>query len=532
VGGGQAGVASILVPVVGQGAQRGGRTSRTAIQRALLGPPFARRLVLTHAIDDVGDAMVNLSLIGSVFLSVSFDASRGRILQYLVLTAVPLAFVVPVIGPVLDRTRLGYRVGIAGSEFARAALAVLLAGSLDSVAIFPLLFGILFCRKGYAIAKTSLLVGLAPDRQDLLTASGHLARVGSIVGFLGGALGGALYLGFGAAALPIGAAVAYAVAGCISLGIPSPVRTPAASVRGQVGDTPADLWSATAAVSVLRAAGGALTYLLALAVKRGGGDQWVFAGALIAAGTGRFLGTILAVAVLRRREPERILAILLLVPGLVTALGVVTVGDAGIVVIATTLGIASTLATRSIELVQARVPDLARGGVVAKGELRFQLAGVLGAALAVWFAPTPRHGFSVVAVVLVVAALLYISRLGVSLREEFSRLVQGGQAPGTGLVLPAALVQESERLAALGAHRMAIVVADSAVRVVRRRDDVTPANEAIARWDALIPVVDEVMRSDDQPPASVVLTIQQAAREVLASADGSERRSDRTGFAP
>jgi hypothetical protein len=506
---------------------------RSVVQRALLGPVFARRLVLTHAIDDVADSLVNLSLIGSVFLSVSFDASRGRILQYLVLTAVPLAVVVPVIGPVLDRTRVGYRVGIAGSQFVRAALAALLAGSLDSVALFPLLFGILFCRKGYAIAKTSLLVGLARDRQELVTAGGHLARVGSIAGFLGGALGGALYLPFGAAALPVGAAVAYAAAGCVSLGIPSPARAPVSSVRGQVGDTPADLWLATAAVSVLRAAGGALTYLLALAVKRGGGDEWVFAAGLVAAGTGRFLGTILAVPVLRRREPERILAFLLLAPGLVTALGIVTVGDAGIVVIAGTLGLASTLATRAIELIQARVPDLARGGVLARSELRFQLAGVFGAALAVWFAPIPRHGFAVVAVVLVLAALLYTSRLGVSLREEFSRLVLGDQAPGTSLVLPAALVKESERLAALGAHRMAIVVADSAVRVVRQRNDVAPAHDVLVRWDALRDVVLGVMRSDDHPPASVVLAVQQAARDVLASIDnGAVPPPDRTWSVP
>ena len=64
-----------------------------------------RRLTIAHALDDVADALITLSLIGSLFFSVSLEASRSRILLYLLLTALPLAVVAQVVGPALDRIR-------------------------------------------------------------------------------------------------------------------------------------------------------------------------------------------------------------------------------------------------------------------------------------------------------------------------------------------------------------------------------------------------------------------------------------------
>ena len=89
--------------------------SRRAVA-AVLGQPAVRRVALTHAIDDMADALITLSLIGSLFFSVSLDASRGRILLYLLLTAAPLALVAPIVGPALDRVSVGYRSLIAASQ--------------------------------------------------------------------------------------------------------------------------------------------------------------------------------------------------------------------------------------------------------------------------------------------------------------------------------------------------------------------------------------------------------------------------------
>ena len=81
-----------------------------------MGHPAVRRLTLAHALDDLADGLINISLLGSLFFSVSLEASRDRILLYLVLTVAPLAVVVPAIGPLLERTEAGYRATLVGSQ--------------------------------------------------------------------------------------------------------------------------------------------------------------------------------------------------------------------------------------------------------------------------------------------------------------------------------------------------------------------------------------------------------------------------------
>ena len=134
-----------------------GHTARpTLLSRfgaAVVGPRSIRRLTITHAVDDFADSLITLSLIGSLFFSVSLEASRSRILLYLLLTAAPLAVVAQVVGPALDRIRAGSRVVLICSHIARAVFALLLASSLLSLAFYPLVFGILLSRKAYALGE-------------------------------------------------------------------------------------------------------------------------------------------------------------------------------------------------------------------------------------------------------------------------------------------------------------------------------------------------------------------------------------------
>ncbi len=161
-------------------------------RRVLLGRRRHRSLVLTHGIDDFADALVTLSLAGSLFFRVSLEASRTRILLYLLLTAVPLAAVAPLVGPLVERTRTGYRQLIVFSELGRVVLALALARELRSLALYPLAFGILLCRKVYSIPKTAIVAQLVDDERDLVTANAHLSRAGTIAAALGTALGAAL----------------------------------------------------------------------------------------------------------------------------------------------------------------------------------------------------------------------------------------------------------------------------------------------------------------------------------------------------
>ena len=120
------------------------------------------------------------------------------------------------------------------------------------------------------------------------------------------------------------------------------------------------------------------------------------------------------------------------------------------------------------------VPHLMRGRVISRNELFFQLANVTGAALAVLVYPGPSVGFAAVAVMLILVGVTYVSQLRLSLRNEAGRWLLG-QRPRVGTdALPLALLAEAMRFAEQGDHYVAIVVADSAVRVLDARVPASP----------------------------------------------------------
>ena len=110
---------------------------------------------------------------------------------------------------------------------------------------------------------------MADDPHELLRSDAQLARSGTIAGGIGTAIGGVL-LATGHVEMMLGiAAVCFVIAATISMTLPSPnppVRVQRTlSLRDSI---PPRIWSATLAVTAVRAAGGALTYLLAFAIKQ------------------------------------------------------------------------------------------------------------------------------------------------------------------------------------------------------------------------------------------------------------------------
>jgi predicted MFS family arabinose efflux permease len=489
---------------------------RSALFAAVVGHPATRRLAIAHAFDDFADSLITLSLVGSLFFSVSLEASRGRILLYLLLTAAPLAVVAPVIGPVLDRMRVGYRVIVIGSHLARAVFALLLASSLLSVAFYPLVFGILLSRKAYDVAKTAMVAHLVPDRAELVAASGHLARTGTIAAGCGTAAGGALIAAFGVKWLPLAAAAGFVAAATLASRIPatsvdSPLHS--AVVRAQ---TPVDVRRATVAVAGIRAAAGALTFLLALTIKRGGGDKWIFVAALVAAGVGTFLGTMVSSRLHRSFSPDWVLALTLLVPGFVSAFGVLTIGSLSIVAIALAIGLGGSVASREMDALYGRVPRLVRGRVIARAEVVFQIANVSGAAIAVLAYPGPRVGFAIVAAVLTVGGLVYASQLRLSLRQEAGMWLLGQRPGGAVEALPAALVAGAMRYAEQGEHSLAVAVAETAVRVLDTRSAAPAESVALDNWAALGNLVASVAAGTVEPTAEMSVAVIKAAAALVA----------------
>ena len=490
------------------------RSSRLAA--VVVGPRATNRLAITHAVDDFADSLITLSLVGSLFFSVSLEASRGRILLYLLLTAAPLAVVAQVVGPALDRIRAGSRVVIICSHVARAIFALLLTSSLLSLAFYPLLFGILLSRKAYALAKTAMVAQLVPERAELVAASGHLARTGTIAGGVGTAVGGALIGLVGVKWLPLVAAVVFVCAALLASRIP----TPAADVRVEnavvLVETPIDVRRATPPVATIRAAEGALTFLLALSIKRGGGDEWIFVAALVAAGIGTFLGTMVSPRLHRAFSSDGVVVLTLLVPGAVSAFGVLTIGSLSIVAIALAIGLGGSVAARAMDALYGRVPHVIRGRVISRCELLFQVANVTGAAAAVLVYPGPRVGFAAVAAALIFAGVTYASQLRLSLRAEAGRWLLGRRPRTRTEALPLALLDEAMRFADQGDHYVAVVVADSAVRVLDARTSVSPECTAQSDWRALGEVVAAVNGGTVVPTAETSLAVIKAAAALIA----------------
>jgi hypothetical protein len=140
---------------------------------------------VAHAAITAGDAMVTLSLAGSLFFSVSVDAAVSKVLLYLVLSLAPFAVVAPLIGPWIDRFSGGRRWVVIGTCIARAAVAFLMAGLLDSLLLFPLAFTMLVLAKTYAVARASLVPEVVRTEDQLVTANARLSLIAGIAAILG-----------------------------------------------------------------------------------------------------------------------------------------------------------------------------------------------------------------------------------------------------------------------------------------------------------------------------------------------------------
>ncbi|MFM7771547.1 MAG: MFS transporter, partial [Acidimicrobiaceae bacterium] len=65
-----------------------------------------------HALIACGEAAFAIALADSLFLSISPDAARSRVLLFLAMSLAPFAIVAPFIGPVIDRIPGGRRITV------------------------------------------------------------------------------------------------------------------------------------------------------------------------------------------------------------------------------------------------------------------------------------------------------------------------------------------------------------------------------------------------------------------------------------
>ncbi|WP_334137756.1 MFS transporter [Corynebacterium variabile] len=178
---------------------RPSRTHRlTAKVYGMLGADGARESGLTALMyatiaNFAVDAVLAVSLAGTLFFSATTGESKGSVAAYLLVTIAPFAVLAPVIGPLLDRIRTGRRVAMSLTFAARVILAAVLLQNFDSWLLYPAALGMLVLSKSYGVLKSSVTPRLAPENLDLVRANARLMITGHI--------GGSMMVGAAAAAV-------------------------------------------------------------------------------------------------------------------------------------------------------------------------------------------------------------------------------------------------------------------------------------------------------------------------------------------
>ena len=381
------------------------------------------QLLWVNALHMAGDAMVAVSLAGTLFFAATADAQRSNVALYLLVTMAPFALLAPVIGPALDRLRRGRRWAMALSLWGRAALALVMAAHYDDLWLYPAALGVLVLSKSHNVLRAAVVPRVLPAAMSLTSANARLSVFGLVTAGLAGALAGGIawWLGFGWLLRTI--AVVFALVGGMALRLPRHVDVP-------TGELPADVYStaeirapgrrrvsphvvlALRATAALRGLAGFLTIFTAFLVQvtfDGGWDASLALGAVAtAAGLGSFAGTA-AGSRMHTAAPDRLVLIAAGAGAGITVLAAVFYSFAMAAVVAGVAAVTNALGKVSLDaIIQREVPDCLRASAFARSETMLQLAWVIGGALGIALPPTGWIGFTVAASLLVVAVGLVL----------------------------------------------------------------------------------------------------------------------------
>jgi predicted MFS family arabinose efflux permease len=441
--------------------------------------------VAVHAVTGAADAAFTVSLAGSLFLSVSVDAARPRILAYLLCTLAPFAVLLPVLAPLVDRFRGGYRAIIIVTALARAVVCALMAFHLTTLFFFPEAFAVLVLGRTYSVAKSALVPRLVATPESLVAANARMAQASTVCGLLGGVVSAVVLKTLGPPAVVVVAAVAHACAAALATRIPRPAVPPPSSPVVEVAElTSTRLSLAATATSILRFSVGFVTFLLALSLKTNSEPAWVYGLVLGAGVVGGLVGTLVGPLVRRWTDEEMLLTFALAVPGLLCLLAASQDRRTGAILVSFTIGAAAAVAHQAFDSTTQRLaPDAEKGRAFARFETRFQLAWVAGALGPVLVRPSGFVGLVAIGVVLGFGALGYVMARRAVGSEPTLPARADPRHPGE------ALVALAHALHSQGAGALAVLIAAEAVRVeaARRSDgeDTLPVELAVL-WNHVI----------------------------------------------
>jgi hypothetical protein len=365
--------------------------------------PFGR-LGVAHGLVTAADAMVTLALAGSLFFSLSVDAAKSKVLLYLILSLAPFAIVAPLIGPWIDRFSGGRRWVIIGSCLLRAVLALVMAGNLNSLLLFPLAFAILVVSKTYSVARSSLVPEVVRGELQLMTANSRLALIAGLAAIAGQIpalavrfIGGEDWvLRLAAVAFLACAAASFRI---VTLGHLTDHRGDQRSddsasgshplQPGELSDGPDHSLSpavqvAVTVMAIMRGQVGLLLFLVLFSFRRDDVATGWYAAVGVAAAAFTAIGAALSPKLRERVREDVILAAMPVVGGFAALLCSVQSSPLLTVVLGAAIGLASSAGRVALDAVLQRdVRSERRSAEFGRVETLFQLVWVAGALLPV-----------------------------------------------------------------------------------------------------------------------------------------------------
>jgi hypothetical protein len=366
-----------------------------------------------HALMTVGETTMAIALADSLFLSISPDAARTKVILFLAVSIAPFAVVSPLVGPAIDRMRGGQRAVVILVGVLRAVVLIAMAWNLESLTLFPLAFAALILGKTYAIAKSSIVPTIVKDDAKLVASNSKLGQVAGITGFVVAVPAGLLQLISSQATLTMGA-FAFLAAALNAYRLPKmkSVNGPSLQLEEEELHSPVVV-NAANAMRVLRGVVGFMFFHLAFWLRgEDAGTAW-FGLAVAMSGLATLAANFVGPTV-RERMRESTMLISALVAIAVTAIVATWYNRVvGGIALAAVINASAAIGRLAFEsTVQSGAPDANRGRAFAKFETQNQMAWVLGGLIPVALSPSGAVGFAMVAIVAIIGTVNYSRTTG------------------------------------------------------------------------------------------------------------------------
>ncbi len=368
-----------------------------------------RRLGRVHSLIACGEAAFAIALADSLFLSISPDAARSRVLLFLAISLAPFAIVAPFIGPVIDRIPGGRRITVFIVAVLRCVTVILMISRLNSISLFALAFISLVLARTYSVSKTAIVPSLVKSDDELVSANSKLGLLSGAMGFAAAIPAGLLQLIDSRATLVM-SAVMFGLAGFASLQLPSHVATTPKAIEKIEIEELRSLQVRRIAFSMMLLRGmiGFLFFHVAFWLRdESAGTAWFGLG-LGLSSLSIMIGNFIA-PYLRRQMSERAMMLFaFLIIGVIGIYaGVVGGITAGIILISVTNGMGSIGRLAFESVVQREAPDANRARAFVKFESLNQLAWVGLGLVAVILTLPGAVGFAVVGFVCMAGSVYF-----------------------------------------------------------------------------------------------------------------------------